>query len=775
MGSAPDVIVFRAGQFEMQILNSGQVGGFVTESNGVRTAVSADRTTAPLLQLRVGGRFLQPKKATWDGRLLRLAFENHEADIRIQTKATHLTLELASVRPSKDVELAVWGPYSSRLTQSVGETVGVVQGQGFAFGLQVLNPKTLGGFPNTEDDVEPSYSIFDNQPENGGPVDLKQGDENKELYRGDTAKREGDHTVIQAYTRNRSEQREIANWAHDHFIAPPYKDGGVVGSKIALFACPSGKALDTLGQIEIDEGLPHPILDGVWAKQSPHATDSYLIMGFDTRNLDECLAVTKAAGLGYLYSDGCFETWGHFKLHPDGFPNNWESMRECVERAAKVGVRLGVHTLSNFITPNDAYVTPVPDKRLAEVGASTLAATLDETTTTVALTDPTFFNQMKNNTLKAVRIGDELIQYDSVSGTTLIKCKRGALGTKAMPHNKGARIAKLMDHGYGTFLTNTDLTKEVATNIARLFDTTGLRQLSFDGLEGAWSTGLGQYGRALLVDTWYRALDKETQGKVINDASNPGAWNWHINTRYNWGEPWYAGFRQSQTQYRLQNQHFFARNFIPPMLGWFQLGAETSLADVQWLLARAAGFGAGFCITTSLDAIHKNPESQEILAAIKTWETARHAGAFSPDLKPALQDVHAEFQLDQEGPKNWTLTQIGYQPGDVTNTTTTFALNRHREPFKHGKQRLILQLPKSAELTNWNFTLDGKPFLITEPKTWPAGHRVVIEMESWTPGFHQLNYRGDVKAINPLKAGEKPPALHFELQTPLNEFELSAP
>ena len=32
------------------------------------------------------------------------------------------------------------------------------------------------------------------------------------------------------------------------------------------------------------------------------------------------------------------------------------------------GVRLGVHTLSNFITPNDPYVTPKPDPRLARIG-----------------------------------------------------------------------------------------------------------------------------------------------------------------------------------------------------------------------------------------------------------------------------------------------------------------------------------------------------------------------------------------------------------------------
>ena len=30
--------------------------------------------------------------------------------------------------------------------------------------------------------------------------------------------------------------------------------------------------LDTIGAIEVAEGLPHPMLDGVWAKKSPRAT-----------------------------------------------------------------------------------------------------------------------------------------------------------------------------------------------------------------------------------------------------------------------------------------------------------------------------------------------------------------------------------------------------------------------------------------------------------------------------------------------------------------------
>jgi hypothetical protein len=45
--------------------------------------------------------------------------------------------------------------------------------------------------------------------------------------------------------------------------------------------------------------------------------------------------------------------------------------------------------------------------------------------------------------------------------------------------------------------------------------------ISFDGLEGNWSTGMGRYGRTLFTKACTTAL-AGTAGTVINDASIPG-------------------------------------------------------------------------------------------------------------------------------------------------------------------------------------------------------------------------------------------------------------
>ncbi len=334
---------------------------------------------------------------------------------------------------------------------------------------------------------------------------------------------------------------------------------------------------------------------------------------------------------------------------------------------------------------------------------------------------------MQNNSLKTVQIGAELIRYGAVSAEEpwrLLNCRRGAYQTQATSHAKGTRVGKLMDHAYKVFLTDAELSQEVARRLADLFNQTGLRQISFDGLEGNWSTGMGQYGRTLFVKAWYDHLDDDLRGKVITDASNPGHFFWHIYTRMNWGEPWYAGFRESQTEYRLQNQDYFRRNLMPGMLGWFNMTGQTSLEDVEWLLARAAGFDAGFALNASLGVIRDHGQGEAILQAIKTWETARMTGVFTESQKRRLRDIHQEFHLETPDMHSWELcpvysskhtlaTQV--QPGQPVETT--WELNN-----PHGMQPLqfILHVSGGASVSDITLQIDQSAEVLV-PATLPAG------------------------------------------------------
>ena len=654
------------------------------------------REPAPLLQVRVGGEFFAPGWATWDrkSRILRLSYGvaaetpvdtqgakletgaspadvgegiQVTATVAIAAKPTHVVFELVAIDPEEKVELVLWGPFPTTIGETVGEVVGVVRDREFAVGIQALNAKTLGGYPTNENDIESEFTADDRGACDRLPSELKKD----QLFRGDTARYAAFGSSLQAYCRNRYRDRTVANWGHDAYLAPAFDDGGVVGSKIALFACSKGEALDAIGAIEMAEGLPHPMLHGVWAKQAHNASCSYLIVDFGEDSIDQAIAMTRRAGLKWLYHSSPFETWGHFELKADLFPHGRQGFRACIEKARAAGVSVGFHTLSNFITPNDPYVTPTPDPRLARIGSSPLEADIGAKDKEIRITAPDIFR--KKTAMSAVVIGDELIRYDGVSAEEpwrILNCERGAWGTAASAHRHGEPVAKLMDHDYNVFLTDSDLSQEVAMNIAAFCNETGTLQISLDGLEGNWSTGMGQYGRALFTKAWYDALAPEVRDQ-INDASNPGHFTWHIATRMNWGEPWYAGFRESQTLYRFKNQLFFQRNLMPHMLGWFALRPETTLEDAEWMLARAAGYDAGFALavsaesTAQLEAAAASAESSQgqgafeaILEAVRQWETARMAGAFSEKIKSALRDNQKEFHLEPTGPGRWDLFAV---------------------------------------------------------------------------------------------------------------------
>jgi hypothetical protein len=687
-----------AGALRLTVDGRGRIVRMADASTGRDYRATA--VPSPLLSVQVAGVLLPPRSFAWrpedSTATLRYA-GGVTARFLVTSKRTHLDLELIGVEPRDTVQLAVWGPYATTIGDTIGETVGVVRDSVFAVGLQALNPKTLGGLPWRDNDVPPQIDVF----ENGNFRDLSEAGKRSVLYRVEAAKPGSFGSTLQAYTRDRRGDRVIANWDHDRYTAPRFDDGGVVGSRIALFGAPTRTLLATLGAIEVDEGLPHPMLDGQWAKTARTASAAYLILDFGERDCDDAIAWTKRAGLRYLYHPGPFRTWGHFALG-DRFPSGRSGLRRCVEKAERAGVMVGAHTLSNFITTNDAYVTPVPDRRLARVGASVLRADVDARQTEIRVASPAFFAQYRNNTLRAVVVGHELIQYDTVSEREpwrLVGCRRGAFGTAAARHAAGDTVALLADHGYKVFLTDAALGHEVATNIAELFNATGLRQISFDGIEGDQATGMGNYGEALFTTAWYEHLSPDIRRHFIADASRTSHFFWHIYTRMNWGEPWGAGFREGQTEYRLKNQPYFRRNLMPGMLGWFEMTKRTSIEDVEWMLARSAAFDAGYAFVTSYEALRANGFTDRILDAIGTWERARMAGVFRPEQKRRMEDVKREFHLGAAAGGGWELTEI--HPHVVRYGPLA------RQPSAPASAELAFDNPGDAQPLHWIVSAEG--------------------------------------------------------------------
>ncbi|WP_372628942.1 hypothetical protein [Cohnella sp.] len=653
----------RAGQLDLAIEERGEVW-LRTGGNGDSGGLPLADRPSPLLRVLKDGELLSPSRCESGGRTgeLTLTYPNGTAaKIGVQTKDGYAVLEVLSIEQGEP-DAILWGPFRTSVGGSIGESVGIVHDGRFAIGLQALNAKTVGGWPLELERLDGMASSY---AEGAPDPDGRQPSDSKFEYPVCTAWPTTDGgSVLQAYTRDRTKRSIRQVWNVPSADVRPFEgeDAVIAGSRIALFGCPFDQVLSTIERIELGEDLPHPTIEGQWGKTSPAANQSYLITDFTEETIGDAVRYAKLAGLRYVYHPDPFEQWGHFKLKRGSFPSGDEGLKLCSETARAEGISLGIHTLSNFTTLNDPYVSPVPDKRLQPIGSAELLEEAGERNDWLVIDEPWPFTVSLYR--KTARIGNELVEYETVSETApwrLLGVKRGMHGTAASKHAKGEKVDRLWDHPYDVVFPDLELQDEYADRLAELMNRAGIRQVSFDGLEGLYATGQDDYGVVKFVERQYRRWKQE----VINDASIAVPnYLWHIATRFNWGEPWGAETREGQLEWRLSNQRYFERNFIPRMLGWFLIRSasdrfeSTALDEIEWVLSKAAGFGAGFALVADGVVLKRNGNIEPLLAAVREWETARRLGAFSAEQRKRLVDPKGDWHLEPDGVRRWKLYPV---------------------------------------------------------------------------------------------------------------------
>ncbi|HSB93468.1 MAG TPA: hypothetical protein VLC28_10135 [Flavitalea sp.] len=632
-------IQFKAGVLRITIDQQGQITELSTDG-ATRQYLYLD-TARPLLSMVKDSKRYAPTKAAYNKskKILSLTYSEAgiTADVKVEEKNGYLSLDVVKAEPADQIDAVVWGPIPLNINDTVAEVIGVVRNKDIAIGMTVLNVKTLGG----------SYRTAEGMAEG----------------RGEAGSTTSWGSTIQAYSINRDKPRFVDAWNNTfkNMPVPPIPGETVKGSRIAIWGVEPSHAINRIESIILAEKLPHPTINGKWLRNSPVFGHSYLISSFNENQVDSMIAFTKRAGLISLYHEGPFKSWGHYELSPESFPGGNAAIKNAVQKASAAGIYFGVHTLTNFINTDDRYVSPVPDPRLAKTGSSILTEVISDTSTTVVVESPEYFSNETSNSLHTVMVGQELIRYQSVSKSApyqLLNCQRGAFGTKSSSHNAGDSIGKLLDHPYMVFFPNFELQKEICNNLVKLFNETGINHWDFDGHEGGLATGQGDYG----IEMFSKLVTDKIDHEYLVGTSNSKTFYWNTGSYYNWGEPWYGGFKESMEDYRISNQAFFDRNYMPRMLGWYLLSSYTSMADMEWMLARAAGYDAGFAMVARPEALRTNPIAGDLLDAIREWEDARNSSSFSADQKERMKDPKNEFHLVKNGGAGWTLSQVLFSP-----------------------------------------------------------------------------------------------------------------
>ncbi len=721
-------ISLQTDDLNLTISTGGQLTEMLNPSTGKNYLPIGEK--APLLRIRVGSEWEDPSRAVFNSKsgviTLNFPVSKISAEIKVTQNKSHLAFRLIRLNAKEKVNAVCWGSYTTIISKTIGEVIGVVRDGDFAIGLQTLNAKTLGG--------------------------VLKNDEGADESRGSVAISQPYGSSLQAFSLDRSKARKFTVWGQNYPNMPveAIPNETTIGSAIALFGCPEDQILSRIGVIELAEGLPHPMIKGVWLKQSPETGRAYLISDFDEKNIDEMLDYTQKAGLMSLYHEGPFKSWGHFILDSASFPNGVAGMKMCVEKAATKGLRIGVHTLSTFINTNDPYVTPVPDKRLAQTGSSLLAENIISTTAEIPVQSDAYFKNIKPSTLHAVRIGDEIIRFKEVSAGQpfkLLECQRGAYGTTASGHTKDEPVSMLMDYPYNTLFPNFDLQQEIAGNLGRFFTETGVSHMDFDGHEGCVSSGEGDYG----MQAFAEKVIKETNHTLVNGTSRSSHYYWHICHYWNWGEPWYGGFRESQGDYRLENQPFLERNYMPNMLGWFLLSPTTTVEDIEWMMARAAGYNAGFALVARYKSLQKNPDTNHLLGLIKLWQSAYKTKIFSPDQLARLKNPENDFHLEKDN-EGWKLfpfkkfkfehTKQLLQPGQPTFSEWEIDHKDAEQPLNF----TLTFMGKEGTISNPWIELDGY-FMLKLPGEYEAGNTIVCDGTT----LKMYNYKGSFQKDIPIQ------------------------
>ncbi|MFT9473549.1 hypothetical protein [Streptomyces sp. 11-1-2] len=613
-------LVLSAGYLSIGLDRAGTVTGLLDSRTG--TDHLAPGKAASLVSLVIDGKQIRPTRVVRDRHDPRLlTFSNskadYEVDVRAVNKGAYTTLEAVRVHvpDGADVQTLLWGPLATDITRTVGETVGIVRDDSFAIGLRPLTDRTEGAWPQEYQDYGWESEVADN------PSKLQVAPHEEWSAAGKTPW----GSVLRAFTYDYTKERERQNLGGYRIpVGPlPRPSARVTGSKVALFGTTPGMAPTVLSAVASGEGLPYPTQNGQWQKAAQASSQSFLVLGdLKTDTIPAAARFAKAAGIGYVYSlpnaVGPWQSTGHYQFN-SSLGGSDAGARAAVDLAASNGVRLGVHTISDFISTNDPYVSPAPaDSRLAVGGRAKLTRPLAAGDTTLFLdSDALLANGLYG---KLLRVGDEFVSYDTARKTgdewQVTGVKRAQWDSVAAAHATGETTARVVVNSYGGPIGGHDIIKEISTRLATAWNDTGILANSYDGVESASESGWGSYGQALLINGAYQR-NKAKDG-FVTETSRMTSNTWDALTRASWGE---VG-STSMNQVFINNESYQA-NYLPGMLGWVSLNGSESLLSIESKLARGAGLNAGVGFQTSVANLTAGGDNGlKVLDAIKQWETA---------------------------------------------------------------------------------------------------------------------------------------------------------
>ena len=482
-----------------------------------------------------------------------------------------------------------------------------------------------------------------------------------------------------------------------------YRKFGFVGAKAAVVACPQKEMRRVMQEVVSSApDLPHSNIGGPWALDADINHGSYLFNfdGITLKNIDDWIRLAKSFGIDQIdFHGGNSFRFGDCRPNPKTYPNGRADLKAVIDKLHEAGIKAGLHTYAFFIDKSCPWVTPVPDPRLGTDAVFMLSDSISADAKTVPVVQSTekvttttgFF--VRNSVI--LRIDDELITFNGASKTypyTFTECKRGALGTKSAPHNRGAKAYHLKEM-FGLLTPDGDsLLSEVAAATAETFNECGFDMIYLDALDGEGILDGNEngwhYGSKFVFEICKR-LDKPALMEM-------STFHHHL---------WYARSRMgaldtaSRSEKRFIDNHCAMNNggrktFLPQQFGWWSVRTggnqqmEPTFPDtIEYLMCKCLATDTGFALMGVDPKTISVPAFQRLSPIFQQYEKLRRSDYFSDSVKAKLAEPGAEFHLEQASNGKWQFRPMQYSKHKVEGMNSRWTCVN-----KFGRQKLQLRI-----------------------------------------------------------------------------------
>jgi hypothetical protein len=442
----------------------------------------------------------------------------------------------------------------------------------------------------------------------------------------------------------------------------------ITAARFALIAAPWDQFKAAMMETERATGLPCPQLEGRWARDSQTVRRSYLfVVDAQESNIERLIEYAKIGHFGTIVflKDNWLATHGHYQVNPRNFPGGTAGLKRAVEKIHAAGLTAGVHVFGPSISPNDPYITPRPDDRLACLSCPPLAEAVDEKSPTLTLAGlprlPPRGPRGEAFPGYHLRIGDEIIRCQDVESgppSRFVHCQRGALGTKAAAHAAGAEVKGLLTL-WNYFLVDPDstLADELTDHFAAVFNACDFDMAYFDASDGIHDAYLdrGYYLNKLHLG-YYRKLKKDVLYQTSNGTGTDLVW--HIVPRSASADG--HGDLKRYLDERLPTMLDMIDNLTHPDVGWYYMYDEVRPDQIEYVCAKTIGLDGSISIETSQAAMERHPRARQMVEMVGRYEQCRLANFFPPHVKTLLREPHHDFKLFRDG-AGWKLLRAVYE------------------------------------------------------------------------------------------------------------------